>query len=70
MTKFGVVFLVGLAGAALVGLAQPRPEAPARVDAPAMRNRRLTALAGIVLYSLLVALAVTILDIRRFLLAH
>ena len=70
MTKFGVIFLVVLAGAALAGLAQPRSEGRGPVDGPATRNRRLTALVGIVLYALLVALVVTIFDIRRFLIAH
>ena len=70
MTKFGVVFLVVLAGAALAGLAQPGSEGRAAANGSATRNRRLTALVGIVLYALLVALVVTILDIRRFLVAH
>ena len=49
MTKFGTVFLVALAVAALVGLAQPRSRGRAHVDGPAARNRRLTALAGILI---------------------
>ena len=70
MTKFGTVFLVALAGAALVGLAQPRSGGRALVDGPAARNRRLTALAGILVYALLVAIAVTTINIRSFLIAH
>jgi hypothetical protein len=37
VTKFGVIFLVLLAGAALAGLAQPRSEGRAAVDGPATR---------------------------------
>jgi hypothetical protein len=67
--RFGVVFLVVLAGAALVGLAQPRSESRDAAE-PVARNRRLTALAGIVLYVLLLALAATVVDVRRLLIAH
>ena len=70
MTKFGAVFFVALAAAALVGLAQPRSAGRDPVGGAATRNRQLTALAGIVIYALLVVLAVTIFDIRRFLIAH
>ena len=70
MTKFGLVFLAMLAVAALVGLAQPVPHAAAGMEGPAERNQRLTALTGIVLLVLLAALAVTVLDVPRFLAAH
>lgn len=71
MTRFGAVFLLVLAGAALVGLMLRQPEAGSgRGSDPVLRNQRLTALNGIVLYVLLVALAVTVVDIRRFLIPH
>lgn len=70
MIKFGLVFLLLLAGSAFGGLTTAAPPGGARGGDPAARNRRLTALTGAAIYLLLVALAVTIVDIRRFLFAH
>jgi len=69
MIKFGLVFLLLLGGSALGGLSAVRAGGEGGTD-PAARNRRLTALTGAAIYLLLVALAVTIVDIRRFLVAH
>jgi hypothetical protein len=66
VTKFGIVFLVVLAGAAVIGLWRGRAGEPPRDD----RNQRLTALAGAALYILLVAIVVTVLDISGLLSAH
>jgi len=69
MIKFGFVFLLLLAGSAFGGLATVHAGG-VRGDDPAARNRRLTALAGAAIYLLLVALAVTVVDVRGFLIAH
>ncbi|HET7420809.1 MAG TPA: hypothetical protein VFL27_10550 [Candidatus Dormibacteraeota bacterium] len=70
MREFGLVFILVLVVAPLAGRAEsPFGDAPS-VDGPVLTNRRLTAIAGIVLYALLVAIAVTVVDIRRFLIEH
>ena len=69
MTKFGLVFLVLLAGAAAASLAQ-RSAADAAAGPDVTGNKRLTALAGATLYVLSAAIVVTVLDIRGLLTEH
>ena len=70
MIKFGFVFLLALAVSALVGLTRHRTDdCPMDGSGPA-HNMRLTALVGIVLYVLLIAIAVTVVDVRKLLAAH
>ena len=70
MTKFGFVFLVLLAATALWAAGRPRPRERAAADPAVARNERLTALTGLVLYLLLVAVVVTVGGISRLLGAH
>ena len=70
MIKFGFVFLLFLGGSALLGLtigggadAATEPSGPAQ-------NQRLTALNGLLLYVLLIAIAATVVDVRRLLAEH
>lgn len=70
MIKFGFVFLLLLAGSALWGLIAHRAGEDPRPDSGPAQNARLTALNGLVLYVLLVAIAATVLDLRQFLGAH
>jgi hypothetical protein len=67
--KFGFVFLLLLAGSAFGGLAAVH-SAGVKSDDPTARNRRLTALTGAAIYLLLVALAVTVVNVRGLLIAH
>lgn len=70
MIRFGSVFLLLLAGSALWGVTQARARHELRGDAGPAQNERLTALDGLLLFILLAAIAVTILDVRRWLGAH
>ena len=70
MIKFGFVFLLLLAGSALWALTQTGARNAAREETGPARNERLTALDGLLLFILLAAIAVTILDITRWLGAH
>ena len=68
--KFGVVFLVLLLGVALAAAARQRSAMAATVDPGVALNRLLTALTGTPLYVLLVAIAVTILNLQQLLPEH
>ena len=70
MIKFGFVFLLLLAGSALWGVTQTGAGDATREDSAPARNERLTALDGLLLFILLAAIAVTVLDIPRWLGAH
>lgn len=70
MTKFGFVFLVLLAATALWAVSRPRPRGRIPADPVVARNERLTALTGLALYLLLVAVVVTIAGISGLLGAH
>lgn len=70
MIKFAFVFLLLLAGSALWGVTQTGAREDRPKDAVPSQNERLTALDGLLLFVLLAAIAVTILDIRRWLGAH
>lgn len=70
MIKFGFVFLLLLAGSALWGMTQTGAGYTTRGDSGPGRNERLTALDGLLLFILLAAIAVTILDLPRWLEAH
>lgn len=70
MIKFGSVFLLLLAGSALWGVTQAGARDDTKKDAGPAQNERLTALDGLLLFVLLAAIAVTILDIKRWLGAH
>ena len=70
MIKFGFVFLLLLGGSALWGMTQTGAGDATREDSGPARNERLTALDGLLLFILLAAIAVTILDVRRWLGAH
>lgn len=70
MIKFGFVFLLLLAGSALWGVTQAGAREDRPKDAVPAQNERLTALDGLLLFVLLAAIAVTILDIRTWLGAH
>jgi hypothetical protein len=66
VTKFGFVFLVLLVVSALFGLTRDHVRSLRSDD----RNERLTALTGAILYILLAAIVVTVLDISGLLAAH
>jgi hypothetical protein len=66
VTKFGFVFLVLLVVSALLGLTRDHVRSLRSDD----RNERLTALTGAILYILLAAIVVTVLDISGLLAAH
>jgi hypothetical protein len=70
--KFGFVFLLLLAGSAFGSLARGGGGGGGdpRADPGPAQNERLTALAGLLVYVLLVAIAVTIVNIGQFLGAH
>jgi hypothetical protein len=68
--KFGVVFLVLLLGVALAAAARQRSAMVAAADPGVALNRLLTALTGTPLYVLLVAIAVTILNLQQLLPEH
>ncbi len=70
MTKFGFVFLVLLAATALWAGARHPARGPRPSDPAVARNERLTALTGLVLYVLLVAIVVTVADISGLLTMH
>jgi hypothetical protein len=71
VTKFGVVFLFVLLAGAIAGLTSVVPVYRTQYLAPRVAaNQRLTASLGAVLFALLVAIAITTLDIQRWLLAH
>lgn len=70
MIKFGFVFLVVLAGSAVWGVSRRGASDQAPRDSGPAQNRRLTALDGLLVYILLVAIAATILDLPRLLTAH
>jgi hypothetical protein len=70
MTKFGIVFLVVLAGAAIWGLTGRGIADRASADPGVAGNERLTALTGAILYVLLVGIVLTVLDISGLLLEH
>lgn len=71
MSKFGIVFLLLLLGAAALALAPRQPvERPRQLPSGVDANERLTALTGLLLYVLVGTLAVTILLIQPLLSAH
>lgn len=70
MTKFGFVFLVLLAATALWAIGRPRPVDGAPAAPAVARNERLTALTGLMVYVLLLAIVVTVFDISGLLAAH
>lgn len=70
MIKFGFVFLLLLTGSALWGMTRTGARDDTKKDAGPAQNERLTALDGLLLFVLLAAIAVTILDIKRWLGAH
>lgn len=70
MIRFGFVFLLFLGGSALLGLTIGRHEDPATEGSGPTQNQRLTALDGLLLYVLLIAIAATVLDIRKLLAEH
>jgi hypothetical protein len=68
MTKFGLAFLALMLVAAMAGFMRPKG---LEFTAPNVAaNQRLTALTGVPLYALLLAIAVTILFIRPLLIEH
>jgi hypothetical protein len=69
VTKFGVVFVVLLVGAAAASLAR-RSAANAAVGPAVTSNQRLTALTGALLYVLSIAIVLTVLDISGLLALH
>jgi hypothetical protein len=70
MTKFGFVFLVLLAASAF-GSVVVTGAREVTLDHPAVaRNQRLTALAGLIVFVLLVAIAATLFNISSLLTAH
>lgn len=70
LIKFGFVFLLFLGGSALLGLTiRGGGDGPAESAGPA-RNQRLTALNGLLLFVLLVAIALTVVDVRKLLPEH
>jgi hypothetical protein len=70
MTKFGVVFSVLMVGSAMVGALRPESHSEDRIDSDVLRNQRLTAINGAVLYLLILVIVVTVLNISGFLTAH
>lgn len=70
MTKFGFVFLVLLAATALWAVGKPGSRDRKPTDPAVEHNQRLTALNGLVLYLLLVAIVVTVADLSGLLAAH
>lgn len=71
MVKFGFVFLVLLAGAALWGVSAGRGRRDQlHGDSGTAQNQRLTALDGLLLYILLIAIGVTVLNITKLLALH
>ena len=70
MTKFGVVFSVLLVGSAIVGALRVEDRSDGSIDIGVVGNQRLTAINGAVLYVLILAIVVTVLNISGFLTAH
>jgi hypothetical protein len=70
MTKFGVVFSVLMVGSAIVGALRVESRSDDGIDIGVLGNQRLTAINGAVLYLLILAVVVTVLNISEFLTAH
>lgn len=70
MIKFGFVFLLFLGGSALLGLTIGGGGEPATEGSGPAQNQRLTALNGLLLYVLLIAIAATVLDLPTLLPEH
>lgn len=63
MSKFGVVFSVLMVGSATVGALRAGSRSNDGVDVVVLRNQRLTAINGAVLYFLILAIVVTVLNV-------
>ena len=68
--KFGVVFSVLLVGSAIVGALRGESRSNDGIDVAVLRNQQLTAINGVVVYLLILAIVVTVLNISRYLTAH
>jgi hypothetical protein len=70
MTKFGFVFVALLAASALGSAVMSRPSEVTPDNPAVVRNQRLTASTGLIVFVLLIAIAATLFNISSLLTAH
>lgn len=68
--KFGTVFLALLVGSGAWALLRRGRYTEAHNESPIAGNQRLTALSGLIIYGLLAAIAVTVIDVKGLLTEH